>query len=140
MRQKTKRALTDLAGYLLLIAAILTGWLPGPGGIPFAMAGLGLLSIHNAWAMRLREYVLTHGGTFVRIIFPKNPLFEGAYDAIVVLLLVLAGILAYRRAAAWQLGLAVSAFFFATFIALMNRDRLNRIKKTTGRQKKRNEP
>ena len=124
IRDSTKRVLTDTAGYLLIIAAGLTGWLPGPGGIPLAIAGLGLLSIHNKWAKDLREYVLANGGKFVQLIFPKHPVAQWAYDVVVIALFALSAYLGWRHAAIWQVSLAASAFFAATFIALMNRERL----------------
>lgn len=129
LKRNFKRALTDAAGYGLLILAALTGWLPGPGGIPLALAGLGLLSINNEWARRIRQYLLDHGGKFVRILFPNNPYVQWLYDIIVVLLLALVTVLAYRHAAVWQIGLAVSLFLIALLIALLNRDRLERLKR-----------
>ncbi|HZX01879.1 PGPGW domain-containing protein [Kribbella sp.] len=40
-------------GGLLLLAAPLTGWLPGPGGIPLFIAGLAVLASEFEWAQRL---------------------------------------------------------------------------------------
>ncbi|MGB4800896.1 MAG: PGPGW domain-containing protein [Candidatus Saccharimonadales bacterium] len=129
IKESGKRILTDLAGYLLLIAALLTGWLPGPGGIPLAVAGLGLLSINNAWAKRLREYLLENGGKFVQLLFPKHPVAQWAYDVAALALFCVAAYLGWRHAAIWQVSVAASAFFTATFVALMNRDRLARLKR-----------
>lgn len=128
MKRNTKRILTDAAGYLLIIAAALTGPLPGPGGIPLLIAGLSVLSINNEWAKRLRGYLLEHGGKVVELMFPPKRWVELAYDAIAVLLFVLCIVLEIRHAAMWQVSLGIVAFFFACFIALMNRDRLNRLK------------
>lgn len=128
LKRNTKRIATDAAGYLLIIAAIATGWLPGPGGIPLAIAGLGLLSINNEWARRLREYLLKNGGKVVAFLFPPNRLVQWLYDFFVVVLFVLSAILAYRHAALWQVSLSIGAFFFACFIAVMNRNRLQSLK------------
>jgi uncharacterized protein (TIGR02611 family) len=55
-----------IVGGLLLILAPLTGWLPGPGGIPLFIAGLAVLASEFEWAqrvlMRVKEWVkaLTH--------------------------------------------------------------------------------
>ncbi len=127
-KRNGKRILTDAAGYLLIIAAGLTGWLPGPGGIPLLIAGLGLLSINNKWAKDLREYVLEHGGKIMQLIFPKHPIAQWAYDIVAILLFALAAYLGWRHAAIWQISLAASAFFLATFVSLMNRDRLARLR------------
>lgn len=118
-----KRFATDTAGYLLILAAALTGWLPGPGGIPLALAGLGLLSINNKWARDLREYVLKHGERITEIIFPRNSVVEWAYDALSVLLLALSSVLIWRHGPIWQISFAIAGYFTALFIALMNRDR-----------------
>lgn len=130
LKRHAKRVAIDAAGYLLLIAALLTGWLPGPGGIPLAIAGLGLLSINNEWARRLRDYLLTNGGKFVKILFPPNPWIQWLYDVAVVLLWLLVAVLAWQHAAAWQITVAVGLFFFATAIALLNRDRYSRFKRS----------
>jgi hypothetical protein len=128
VKQRFKRIGTDVAGYGLILLGIALGWLPGPGGIPLVIAGLGLLSIHNAWARRLRDYVLKHGGKIVQLAFPENRFIQWVYDIAVILLLVLVGILAWRHAAIWQISLSIALFFVAVFIASMNRDRLNRLR------------
>lgn len=42
-----------IVGGLLIILAPLTGWLPGPGGIPLFIAGLAVLASEFEWAQRL---------------------------------------------------------------------------------------
>jgi uncharacterized protein (TIGR02611 family) len=46
-----------IVGGLLLILAPLTGWLPGPGGIPLFIAGLAVLASEFEWAQRLLLWV-----------------------------------------------------------------------------------
>lgn len=41
-----------------MIASILTGWLPGPGGVPLFLIGIAILSTEYTWARRLRDRVL----------------------------------------------------------------------------------
>jgi hypothetical protein len=133
MPDKIKRILTDIAGYLLILLGIASGWLPGPGGIPLVLAGLGLLSIHNEWARRLRDWIVHHSGQVVEKIFPKDPRIQAAYDIVVVLLLGLVAWLAWRHAAIWQISLATMLFFIALLIAGINRDRFETLKsKITG--------
>lgn len=139
--QQGKRVLTDAAGYLLVLASAATGWLPGPGGLPLLIAGLGLLSINNAWAKDLREYLLQNGGKIIGVLFPKHPIAQWAYDLVAITLFFVAAFLAWRHAAIWQISLAASAFFTACFISLMNRDRLatfkrNRAKRGTSKNSK----
>jgi hypothetical protein len=128
MSKKLKRILTDIAGYGLILLGIATGWLPGPGGIPLIVGGLGLLSINNVWAQKLRDYILKNGGKVVKSIFPNNPVVEFLYDLIVVLLFMLVGALAWWHNAIWQISMAIGLFFIALFIASVNRDRLQRFK------------
>ncbi len=135
MKNKTKRILTDIAGYLLILLGISIGWLPGPGGIPAVLAGLSLLSINNLWARRLRDHLLAHGGRVVEILFPKHRPIQILYDLIVILLLVIVGLLAWQRAAIWQIGLAIGLFFLAFLIASLNRDRATRLKKSVAKRK-----
>jgi hypothetical protein len=128
LRKHTKRVAIDAAGYLLIVGGITTGWIPGPGGIPLIVAGLGLLSINNAWAKRLRVWVIENGGKLVQILFPKWAWAEWGYDIAAFLLLVLTLLLELRHASMWQISLGVTAFFIALFIALTNRDRLKRLR------------
>lgn len=131
-----KRIATDTAGYLLIILAGLTGWLPGPGGIPLFIAGLGLLSINNKWAKDLREYVLKHGGKLLVILFPKHPVAQWAYDIVALTLFAIAAYLGWQHAALWQVSVAAAAFFIALFVALMNRDRLANLQARRKRKQK----
>jgi hypothetical protein len=133
VKQLFKRIGTDAAGYGLILLGVALGWLPGPGGIPLVVAGLGLLSINNAWAKRLRLYLLTHGGRMVQMAFPAIAVIQWLYDCLVLILLVLVAFLGWRHAAIWQLSLAIALFFIAFFVLLMNRDRLNRLKLTSKR-------
>ncbi|QQS18658.1 hypothetical protein IPL68_01015 [Candidatus Saccharibacteria bacterium] len=135
MNWRQNRLLVDTAGYLLVIASALTGWLPGPGGIPLLVAGLGLLSIHNKWAQDLRDYVLNNGGKFVQKLFPKHLVAQWAYDIVAIALYSVAAYLAWSHAVWWQVSIAVSLFFTATFIALMNRERLESLKKRRSSKK-----
>lgn len=126
-KQKLRRILTDTAGYILILAALATGWLPGPGGIPLLVAGLGLLSIHNAWAKRLREYVLHHGSELVHRLFPDYALVQVLYDIVVTLALVLAAVLLWLHHEYWQLALAGVLVGLGLAIGLLNRRRYERI-------------
>jgi len=128
-RRNIKRILTDVAGYTLVLLGIAFGWVPGPGGIPLIIAGLGLLSINNEWARRLRAYLLTHGGRFVKKLFPPHPYIQWLYDLICVALLALVAVLAADRSPFWKVSLAIALFFLAIFIAAMNRERYERFKR-----------
>ncbi len=127
IKRKLRRILTDVAGYGLLLLALLTGWLPGPGGIPLALAGLGLLSVHNAWARRIRNLLVMHGGNVIRRLFLDNPLLQALYDIVVSILIFTATVLALRHGDVWQVSLCIVIFCAAFVIGLINRKRYARL-------------
>jgi hypothetical protein len=53
MNKLAKRIALDSMGIFLIIIAVPIGWLPGPGGIPLILIGLGLLAKNNKWAREL---------------------------------------------------------------------------------------
>lgn len=136
IQRNAKRIITDFAGYVLIIISPLVGLLPGPGGVALFLGGLGLLSLNNRWAKHLRELALQHGGKMIEFLFPRNKTIEWVYDALVVSVLILASVLIWRRSAVWQLSLAISAYFAALFIALMNRDRAGVVRRQKAKREK----
>lgn len=128
MKSKIKRISTDAAGYGLILLGIASGWLPGPGGIPLVLAGLSLLSIHNEWAQRLKDYIIKDGGAFLRKLFPSSKLAQTAYDILALSMIALALWLAVRHAALWQISLAAGLVCVAILISAFNRERYARYK------------
>lgn len=126
VRRNAKRVAFDGLGYLLLLISPAVGWIPGPGGIACALAGLGLLAVHNPWAEKLKLYTLQNGGKVMHFIFPRNSAVEWIYDAVAIVLLGVAAYLIWIHANFTHVSLGVSAFFMAIFIASTNRDRLGR--------------
>lgn len=53
-----RKPLVLLLGLFFLIAAALTGWLPGPGGIPLFLIGIAILATEFKWAKYLQGIVL----------------------------------------------------------------------------------
>lgn len=129
LKRNAKRIITDFAGYFLIILSPFVGLLPGPGGVALFLGGLGLLSLNNRWARKLREYFMEHGGRIIEFLFPRNAAIEWLYDTLVVTLLILASVLIWQRSAIWQLSFALAGYFGALFIALMNRDRAGVVKR-----------
>lgn len=111
-----------------MLSALLTGWIPGPGGIPLALAGLALLAVHNSWAQRLHSYVLDRGSALSKLVFLENKPLQLAYDIMVSALLIIVALLALEHGAIWQVGLGAVLFCLAVFIGLMNRSRYDRLK------------
>lgn len=51
------RCVVGFVGVALMVIAALTGWLPGPGGIPLFLIGLAVLASEFEWAHRLLQWV-----------------------------------------------------------------------------------
>lgn len=136
MSSSLKRIGTDIGGYFLIFLGFATGWLPGPGGIPLILGGLALLSLHNEWARRLRDWLLKNGADFIVHLFPKNRKVQLMYDILAGIILVVVAWLVWNRAAIWQIAMATALFIFMLLILGMNRDRVNRLKKRYKRGKR----
>lgn len=54
-------------GALLIIASGLTGWLPGPGGIPLFLAGMAVWASEFAWAKSLMEWFIRQGRRYLAL-------------------------------------------------------------------------
>ncbi len=67
-------------GFGLLVLGVVVAPIPGPGGTPLILIGLGILSIHNHWAYRLRKYILDSHKSISTIIFPANPWARFTWD------------------------------------------------------------
>lgn len=124
-----KRIGTDIAGYALVLLGLATGWLPGPGGIPLILAGLGLLSIHNTWAKHIKDFFLQRGSELMGYLFPHDPRAQAAHDFIAALLLGLAVYMWLTSTQAWQFGIAFGLTALAIVDFLYNRDRLRYFRK-----------
>ncbi|HYH74914.1 MAG TPA: PGPGW domain-containing protein [Candidatus Saccharimonadales bacterium] len=53
-----RKPIVTVVGVLFIIASILTGWLPGPGGIPLFLIGIAVLASEFTWAERVRDRIL----------------------------------------------------------------------------------
>lgn len=60
------RIAVGVVGVLLILLAVATGWLPGPGGIPLAIAGLAVLASEFEWAQRLLHPIEVRWKRFLR--------------------------------------------------------------------------
>lgn len=118
----------DSLGILLMIAAILTGWLPGPGGIPLFIVGLSLLAVNHEWAKRHIDSVQRYVKKANDFIFTKNPRVQLAYDLICPLVIALGIWLLRTEFHAWKLSLGIFLIAGGLVIILGNRNRIQRLK------------
>ncbi len=124
-----QRIAIDIAGGILIIISPITGLLPGPGGIPVFLAGLGLLAINHEWARRLIELAATSWQQATAKIFQTNPLLSRAIDILFSLVIVAAITLnvVYDHPA-----IRIICFGFISFsllILLTNQNRFTRLKR-----------
>lgn len=126
LKKYGKVILFDTAAVFCFIGVILFGWLPGPGGIPLFLLGLGLLAVNHDWAERWLETAKHHGVTFKKWLFPDKRWVRNTYD-IAALLLITGGLylmLHYRNRLLD--GAAVIIICFSLFVFLLNRDRFDK--------------
>lgn len=53
-----RKPLAFILGFFFIALAALTGWLPGPGGIPLFLIGIAILSTEFVWAKKIKDIVL----------------------------------------------------------------------------------
>lgn len=82
------RIAVGVVGTLLIVLAVLTGWLPGPGGIPLAIAGLAVLASEFEWAQRLLHPIEVRWKGFLRWSEGKPTWMKVAGGAVTVALVV----------------------------------------------------
>lgn len=127
--QLLKKIAIDVLGVLLIIGSILFGWIPGPGGIPLLLAGLGLLAINHEWARRLLERVKNDGVRLANLFFREHKALMTAYDVIAILLLASATALLIQVTGNILRSLAIVMAFVGLGLFLGNRRRLQRLQK-----------
>lgn len=122
-----KRLLIDIAGFGLLASALLFSWVPGPGGIPLAIAGLSVLAINHDWAKRWQTRAKEGGLNLTNKIFVDHPVVKWALDILGATLVVLAVVILNNFTQNMYRTMAVSAAFMGLGLFLGNRNRLQRI-------------
>jgi Kef-type K+ transport system membrane component KefB len=121
-----KRLLIDIAGFGLILSSGLVGWLPGPGGIPVLLAGLGLLATNHEWAERLLNQLKNNGTKLYEIVFPENKSRYILYDLIGITLLTGAILVKYKTTKVWLDLIGFIVIFFCASLLLLNRKRLEK--------------
>lgn len=126
---RLKQILIDTAGIILIILAGLTGWIPGPGGIPLLISGLALLSINHEWAKKWLLSIKNNGLKISDKLFNGSPKMTLAIDLLGIIVLALGVIIVLyvtqniaKTAAIWLIIVSVS-------LLLGNRGRIKKLKK-----------
>ncbi len=113
----------DIAGVLCIIAAPLTGWLPGPGGIPLLLLGLSLIAVHHAWAERYLKLLEKYASRLGSFIFRDSRRVRLLYDIMAPLLIMGGSLLFGRKDSFWMMPMGTALVLFGMFIFLGNRRR-----------------
>lgn len=123
----------DTLAVIAMIVAILTGWLPGPGGIPLFFLGLSLLAINHEWAERYIHLLRKYADKISDLIFiPRLRVF---FDALAPVLLTGGGVLIYFRNAIWMISLGIFLIGMGLLAFFGNRNRWARFKNSfTGKR------
>ncbi len=118
---------TDLAGITCIILVPILGPLPGPGGIPLLLSGLGLLAVNHEFARRWLHYAKKHSKSITSIAFPDITLVKWAWDMLAVSLL-LGGLLLSFRSEWWLFrGLSIGIMATSSTIFMLNRNRIAKL-------------
>lgn len=117
----------DIAGGVLIIGAVLLGWLPGPGGIPLLLGGLGLLAINHYWAHKLLLQLKENGLKIMDAVFVEKKWVMMTYDVMTILLVMLAGVIFYVYDNYLWRGFAIICFALALGVFFGNRKRFQKI-------------
>jgi hypothetical protein len=122
-----KRVLIDIAGFGLMILAPFLGWLPGPGGIPLFLAGLGLVSINHAWARKLLKDFDVRRVAFTDRYLMAGWLFSITLDLVCLILLGIGIYVAFTADQLYARAIALGICSLALVVILSNQKRLDRI-------------
>lgn len=71
-----------VVGAAMIIAAPLTGWLPGPGGIPLFLAGMAVLSTEFLWAKNSKRWMLRQLRVYLNWTTNQQRLFWAGFFAV----------------------------------------------------------
>jgi hypothetical protein len=134
-RKQLKRIGVDILGYFLIIAAGLTGWLPGPGGLPLLILGLSLLATNHQWADRLLKSVQKQGVEISQKLFSDKPVMRWGIDIASIALIAIAVMILRVATHSLTKTTAIALIISASFLLLGNRERLNTLRKNIFRHK-----
>ncbi len=125
-----KIILSDLAGIGCLLLVPVLGPLPGPGGIPLVIAGLGFLSLNHKSAERLLAYVKKHSDSLRNIIFPDKKWTKRAWDMTAIVVLAIGTYLNFQSGENNILKIfSIVVMASSTTIFVLNRNRIDWIDK-----------
>ena len=135
-KKHIRRIAIDIAGFGLIIISPFVSLLPGPGGLPVFIAGLGILSLNYDWAKRILENFEQRYKDFVDKHLVKNKKVSRLID-LLCLIIIATGIFILLNAQALIFrSLSNSFISFGTIVIISNQKRLDKFMKKVKRKRK----
>lgn len=134
MNQLVKRVALDSLGVFLIIIAVPISWLPGPGGIPLALIGLGLLAKNNKWAHDLMNNFEAKARHYSDLLIHANPRLRLALDGVGLLAVALGAYLALQAGGLLRV-VGAAAVTSGAILLVLNRGRGLKIYNKLARKK-----
>jgi hypothetical protein len=131
-----QRIVIDIAGFGLMIASFLLGWLPGPGGIPLFLAGLGLLALNHEWAESLLKNFEKKREVFTDKYLMSSPRTSRIIDFVSTAATVIGLWLAFTQMHLVYKGVGLAITSISLIVILSNQKRFERIAKMLKKHKK----
>ena len=127
--KRLRHIVFDVIGVSLIVLSPLLGWLPGPGGVPLLLGGLGFLSVHHDWAKRLIVYIKNNGVKVSEFIFKEHVALQAVYDIASFFLFAGGVYLLTQYTRSLTISVAIVLIFTALTLFLGNRRRLDTLAK-----------
>lgn len=124
-----QRVVIDLAGFSLMIISPFLGWLPGPGGIPLFVAGLGLVSMNHQWAENLLHDFEKKRQEITDKYLMASPRISWIIDLVCLSVIAVGLYVAATEAELLQRGIGLAATSISLIILFSNQKRFERIAK-----------
>ncbi|MGI9027441.1 MAG: hypothetical protein ACR2FM_01185 [Candidatus Saccharimonadales bacterium] len=131
-----QRLAIDIAGFGLMIISPFLGWLPGPGGIPLFLAGLGLVSLNHEWARNLLKDFERRRDEFTDKYLMSSPRVSLTIDVVFTLALIVGLFLAITQTPILLRGAGLFTTSISLIILLSNQKRFERIAKMFKKHKR----
>lgn len=126
--------MVDIVAFGLILGSPFVGFLPGPGGLPVLLAGLGMLASNHHWARRLLAELEKNRQRYSNKFF-TNPRVMLATDVIGIAIILPAAFLVFSAENFFLRGLGIGTISTVILVLLTNRNRLDRLKAKVNRKR-----
>lgn len=134
-RSVFKRIIVDIVGFGLVIISPFTGILPGPGGIPIFLVGLGLIASNHQWAVDLLHDFEKRRVDFTNKVLLASPKISRSIDIVCIVILTVGAYLALTQDNFIARGIGLFSFSISLLLVLSNQKRFERLGKWYKNQK-----